>query len=213
MMNDEVLERYIAGHMEASSGDSVMFSWHGGEPTLAGTGFFRKVIELQQRLRTRGERIINGIQTNGTLLDAALCQFFSENGFVIGISMDGQQFLHDRHRAGKGGESSFRQTLNGYKLLQEFGIPTEVLCVVHAQNVDHPLEIYRFFRDLGVRYLTFLPLVDRIHSSRSNVSEYSVRAAQTAVYELLKIRRPVPPITRHDKSISVLIDTLEKAFA
>ncbi|MCK4879392.1 MAG: anaerobic sulfatase maturase [Bacteroidales bacterium] len=174
VMSGEVLEKYITGHLEASSEQVVMFSWHGGEPTLAGIDFYKRAVEIQKKHQIPGIKIINGIQTNGTLLNKDWCAFLKEEGFVVGISMDGPPALHDRFRVAKNLGSSFTRVLQGYNLLMKYGIQTEVLCVVNAVNVLEPLEIYRFYKELGVRYLTFLPLVEREPGSISAVNERTV---------------------------------------
>ena len=174
VMSEEVLEKCIAGHFEAATGQVVMFSWHGGEPTLAGVEFFRKVVEIQKRHWAPGVTILNGIQTNGTILDDQWCEFLANEDFVVGISMDGPQHLHDRFRVRKDQGSSFNQVLHGYKLLQKYGIHTEVLCVVNADNAKYPLAVYRYFKELGAGYLTFLPLVEKLPGSTSLATERSV---------------------------------------
>jgi uncharacterized protein len=159
-MSDEVLERYIIQHLEATNEDPVMFSWHGGEPLLAGIEFFRKAVTVQKK-HASGRKILNGIQTNGTLLDAEWCRFLAEERFVIGLSIDGPGRLHNIHRTTTGGIGSFTKVLNGHGLLKKHGINPEILCVVNSSNVKYPLEVYSFFRKLGAEYITFLPLVEQ----------------------------------------------------
>jgi uncharacterized protein len=176
VMTPEVLEKYIIGHLEANSDSTTIFSWHGGEPTLAGIGFFRRVVEIQKRHRPSGVTILNGIQTNGTLLDEKWCEFLLKEGFMVGLSMDGPPALHDQFRQSKAQGSTFSQVLRGYKLLQKFGIQTEMLCVVNAHNANYPVELYRFFKELGVQFLTFLPLVERVPGTLTSVSERTIAA-------------------------------------
>jgi len=173
-MPDHVLEEYIIQHIEASSDPVINFSWHGGEPTLVGLDYFRKIVELQHKHLPTNQKILNGIQTNGTLLDDAWCRFFKDEGFVVGISIDGPEDMHNRYRTTKNKKSSFKKTMRGYELLQKYRVSTEILCVVNAYNVNHPLEIYRFFRDLGTQYMTFLPLVERLPGSPGKIDENSV---------------------------------------
>lgn len=174
MMPDDLLEEYIIQHIEASPTDVIRFSWHGGEPTLLGLEFFRKAVQFQQKHYPTGKTIANGIQTNGTLLDDGWCRFLANEGFAVGISLDGPQDLHDQNRITKNGKPSFEQTLRGYNLLKKHGVFTEILCVVNAFNVEHPIKLYRFFKKLDAGYLTFLPLVDRQPGSKSDVSSLSV---------------------------------------
>jgi uncharacterized protein len=173
-MPEDLLEEYIIQHIEASPTEVIRFSWHGGEPTLLGLEFYRKVIQIQRKHKPRGKTIANGIQTNGTLLDDDWGRFLAGEGFAVGLSLDGPQEVHDQFRTTKDGKPSFEQTLRGYNLLRKHGVFTEILCVVNAHNVEYPMELYRFFKDLGVSYLTFLPLVDREHKCESGVSSISV---------------------------------------
>lgn len=160
-MKEELLEEYIRQHIDATTDETVFFSWHGGEPTLAGLAFYRKAVDLQKRMLPQGKRLLNGIQTNGTLLDEEWCQFLARENFLAGISLDGPEELHDLHRKDRPGNGTFNEVLRGYQLLRQYGVTTEILCVVNAFNAGYPLETYRFFKALGARYLTFLPLVER----------------------------------------------------
>ena len=159
-MTDETLESYIVQHIDASPEEVIRFSWHGGEPTVLGLDFYRRAVKLQRRHRPPGRSIVNGIQTNGTLLDEDWCPFLAQEGFAVGLSMDGPPELHDLHRVTKDGKPTHWMTMRGYRLLRKHGVPTEILCVVNAQNVLHPLKVYRFFKQLNARYITFLPLVE-----------------------------------------------------
>jgi uncharacterized protein len=176
MMTDENLEKFIILHVEASTEPDISFSWHGGEPTLAGLDFFRKVVNLQQKHRPSGRNIINGIQTNATLLNDNWCKFLAGEGFFVGVSIDGPEELHNKFRVSKDKAGSFRKTLNGYELLKKHNVPTELLTVVNAENVNFPHEVYRFLKQLGSKYMTFLPLVEREPGSHSGASNISVPA-------------------------------------
>jgi uncharacterized protein len=173
-MPDEVLEAYIAQHIEASPETVIRFSWHGGEPTVLGLDFFRRVVELQRRHRPPERRIANGIQTNGTLLDEGWCRFLAAQDFSVGLSLDGPREMHDRYRLTKEGEPTHEQTMRGYGLLQEHGVPTDVLCVVNAYNVRFPLEVYRFLRQIGAQYISFLPMVEPDPKAEGGVDPMSV---------------------------------------
>lgn len=175
-MKDDLLEIYIRQHIEATTDDIIMFSWHGGEPTLAGIDFYRKVVLIQKKYLSPGKKIINGIQTNGTLLNDEWCNFLSEENFLVGISMDGPEELHNRYRISNSGNETFREVLNGYRLLQKYGITVEILCVVNSFNADFPIEVYSYFKLLGARFITFIPLVERKSYSLTEVSDKSVSA-------------------------------------
>ena len=160
-MADDLLERYIIQHIAASPRESILFSWHGGEPTVVGLDFFRKAVELQRKHLPPGREILNGIQTNGTLLDDEWCRFFAAEKFYVGLSLDGPRELHDRYRVTKGDKATHRQVVQAYRLMQHHRVHCDLLCVVHNLNVRQPVTVYRFFKELGVRFLQFLPLVTR----------------------------------------------------
>lgn len=173
-MPDVLLEEYIVQHLEASTEEVILFSWHGGEPTLAGIDYFRRIVELQQKHVPEDRRIQNGIQTNGTNLNQEWCRFLKEEHFMVGISIDGPERFHDRFRHSRDHSSMYDRTIDGYLQLRDFGIHTEVLCVVNAYNVAYPLELYNFFRQIEVEYITFLPLVEPLPGRTGEVSERSV---------------------------------------
>jgi len=173
-MSDEVLEEYIKQHIEATTDNVILFSWHGGEPVMAGIDFYRKAVKIQKNYLPAEKKIINGIQTNGTLLNDEFCRFMSSEGFIAGISIDGPAELHDIHRLDKAGKETFSKVLEGYELLRKHGVTTEILCVVGSHNANHPLEVYDFFKSLDTAFITFLPLVNR---TPDGVTSDSVSAA------------------------------------
>ncbi|MBI4480556.1 MAG: anaerobic sulfatase maturase [Acidobacteria bacterium] len=160
-MPDDLLETYIVQHIAACPKDLIYFSWHGGEPTALGIDYFRRIVALQRLHQPAGRRIVNGLQTNGTLLDEEWCRFLSAEQFDVGLSLDGPKELHDPYRVSKGGKPTYKQVVQTWRLLQRHRIACNLLCVVHARNVHHPLAVYRFFKELGVKFLQFLPLVRR----------------------------------------------------
>lgn len=160
IITDATLEEYIRQHIEATTGDVVQFSWHGGEPLLAGPDFFRKVVSIQVKYLPEGMKVQNGIQTNGTLINEEWCNFFKTNGFVIGISIDGPEDLHNYLRKDSKGSTTFDIVLKAYSLLLKHNIQNEILCVVNPMNVLYPLQTYGFFRSIGASYITFIPLVE-----------------------------------------------------
>jgi uncharacterized protein len=182
LMDDEILENYIIQHIKASTEDLISFSWHGGEPLLAGLDFYRRVISLQRKHQPSGTKIINGIQTNGTLLNNEWCNFLSENKFVVGISIDGPGDLHNDNRRTIAGGTTLQTVIRGYELLKDYGIIPEILCVVNAENVKFPLVIYDFFKELGAKYITFLPLVEPQKGSPSGASKRSVPAIDFGIF-------------------------------
>jgi uncharacterized protein len=165
-MPDEVHEAYIRQLLEAHNVPQVTIAWQGGEPTLMGLDFFRRSIELQKKYRKPGTQIENTFQTNGILLDDEWCRFFHENRFLIGLSLDGPKELHDVYRKDKGGRGTFDRVVKAARLLQKHQVEFNVLCTVNSKNADHPLEVYRFFRDdLDAHYIQFIPIVERDNES------------------------------------------------
>jgi uncharacterized protein len=161
-MSEAVLERFIRQYIAASALPEVSFAWQGGEPTLMGVDFFRRVVELQRRHRAPGTRITNSLQTNGLLLDDEWCAFLRREGFLVGLSIDGPRHLHDVHRVDGDGRPTFDRALRSLHLLQRHGVEFNTLTVVHRENGEHPLEVYRFLRDCGSHFLQFIPLVERV---------------------------------------------------
>jgi uncharacterized protein len=155
-----LLESYIAQHLEASDGPVTRFSWHGGEPTVLGLDYFREIVELQRRHRPPGRRVVNGIQTNGLLVDEAWARFFAAEGFSVGLSLDGPADVHDPYRVTRGGEPTHARVMQALERLQRHRVAHDILCTVHDLNVRQPLRVYRFFRQAGVRTIGFLPVVE-----------------------------------------------------
>jgi uncharacterized protein len=154
----------------------INFSWHGGEPTLLGLEYFRRIVALQRKYRPPHRRIANGLQTNGTLLDEDWCRFLAAEGFTLGLSLDGPQEMHDRFRVTKGQNPTHKQAMHGYHLLRQHGIPCNILCVVQAENVQHPTQVYRFFKELKAQHVEFLPLVEPQRDEEGGVSRRTVPA-------------------------------------
>lgn len=169
-----VLEDYIAQCIKATPGPSVKFSWHGGEPTLLGLDYYREIVALQRKHLPPGKRVANSLQTNGTTLDAQWCYFLAKEGFFVGLSLDGPQEQHDRYRVNKGQQPTHADVMRGLRLLQRHGVHLDILCVVHDQNVEQPLEVYRFLKENGARSITFLHLVERVKGAPGEVGPHSV---------------------------------------
>jgi len=160
-MSGELLERYIESYIQSQTTPFIQFTWHGGESLLRGIDFYRKAIRFQQQYG-RGREISNCIQTNGLLLNDEWCRFFKENGFLVGISIDGPEKMHDYYRKDCGGRGTFARVMRGVEYLQKHEVDFNTLSVLHDYNVNYPLEIYRFFKDIGSQYMQFSPIVERI---------------------------------------------------
>lgn len=161
LMSDEILEQFTREYIEAQTMSQVLFTWHGGEPLLRSIDFYRKALSLQQKY-AGGRRIDNVIQTNGTLLTDEWCEFFAQNHWLVGISIDGPQPYHDHYRLTAAGKPSWQKVMQGIKLLKKHGVEWNAMAVVNADNANHPLEFYRFFKENGCQFLQFTPIVERL---------------------------------------------------
>jgi uncharacterized protein len=163
-MSDELLERFIEQYLNSQTMPEVLFTWHGGEPLIKDIAFYKKALQLQKKYG-QGRRIENTIQTNGTLLNDEWCSFFKENNFLVGISIDGSQPLHDTYRKTRDGKPSFDRVMKGISLLKRHKVEFNVMGVVNDKNVDYPLEFYHFFKQMEARYIQFTPIVETINDA------------------------------------------------
>ena len=161
LMSDEMLEQFTREYIEAQTMNQVLFTWHGGEPLLRSIDFYRKAISLQKKY-AGGRHIDNVIQTNGTLLTDEWCEFFAQNHWLVGISIDGPQPDHDHYRLTAAGKPSWKKVMQDIKLLKKHGVEWNAMAVVNAYNANHPLEFYRFFKENGCQFLQFTPIVERL---------------------------------------------------
>ena len=161
IMSDEMLEQFTREYIEAQTMPQVLFTWHGGEPLMRSIDFYKKALALQKKY-ARGRRIDNVIQTNGTMLTDEWCEFFAQNNWLVGISIDGPQEYHDHYRLTTTGNPSWQKVMHGIELLKKHHVEWNAMAVVNAYNADHPLEFYHFFKDNGCQYLQFTPIVERL---------------------------------------------------
>ena len=189
LMNDALLERYVRQYIEGNRVDTVMFTWHGGEPMLAGLDFYRRAVALQRKY-AGGRRIENSFQTNGTLLNDEWCEFFRENGFLVGISIDGPQAIHDSCRRDKGGQPTFDRVMRGLELLLRHGVEFNTMSTVNRHSEGRGREVYRFLKAAGSRFMQFMPVAEHVaggmdgerphivppRSEGSRLAEWSVTA-------------------------------------
>lgn len=190
-MDDATLEAYVRQYIEANPGPEVEFTWQGGEPTLAGIPFYEKALVLQKKY-AGGKCISNSMQTNGVLIDEAWAQFLSSNDFLVGLSIDGPQWLHDRYRKTRNQRSVFDKVIHAMSLLHQHGVAVNVLAVVNNVTAEHPQEIYRFLtRELHAEHVQFIPAVEQRPANEKygellypqslsgrNVTEWSVSGEQ-----------------------------------
>ncbi len=161
-MSDDVLETYIRQRLDSVDDPEINIAWQGGEPTLMGLDFFERSVDLVAKHQRPGQSVLHTIQTNGLLLDNEWCAFFQEHNFLVGLSVDGPQAMHDAYRVDKRGGGSFHLVMRAWEALRRNEVDFNVLCTVHAANVEHPLEVYRFFRDeMHAEFIQFIPIVER----------------------------------------------------
>lgn len=160
VISDQMLEKFIKEYIESQTTPDVLFCWHGGETLMRPISFYRKALELQ-RTYARGRRIDNSIQTNATLLTDEWCEFFRENNFLVGVSIDGPQEFHDEYRRTATGKPTFHKVMQGIRLLNKHGVEWNALAVVNDFNADYPLDFYHFFKEIGCHYIQFTPIVER----------------------------------------------------
>ena len=160
IISDEMLDKFIREYIEAQTSPDVLFCWHGGETLMRPISFYRRAIELQRKY-ARGRRIDNTIQTNATMLTDEWCEFFRENNFLVGVSIDGPQEFHDEYRRTATGKPTFHKVMQGIRLLNKHNVEWNALAVVNDFNADYPLEFYNFFKEIGCHYIQFTPIVER----------------------------------------------------
>lgn len=186
MMDDVTLERFISQQIAAQPGPEVIFAWQGGEPTLCGLAFFQRALALQKQY-ANGKQIHNAFQTNGLLLNDAWCRFFRDNGWLVGISLDGPADLHDALRVNRSGKPTHHKAINAINLLVKHRVEFNLLVVVNSLNSRQPQRLYRYLRGLGTPFLQFIPLVERDasgHLTAESVSEQAWGAFLTDVFDL-----------------------------
>ncbi len=165
-MPDAVLTAFIREYVAAQPTPVVEFVWQGGEPTLPGLDFFERVVELQAPFAGI-KSIRNSLQTNGVLLDDAWCAFLKRHGFMVGISLDGPREIHDRYRRDRGGNGTFDAVMRGLGFLKKHGVEYNVMASVARETARRPLDVYRFFRENGVEFIQFTPIVERLPDAPS----------------------------------------------
>lgn len=185
MMSDEMLELYVKNYIEAQTGADVCFTWHGGETLMRPLSFYQKALELQKKYG-KGRRILNCLQTNGTLLTEEWCRFLRDNDWLVGISIDGPQQFHDEYRRSRDGRPSFLKVMKAIRMLNAHGVEWNAMAVINDYNADHPEEFYDFFKSIGCRFIQFAPIVERLTEAediaspieKGNLADFSVSPEQ-----------------------------------
>ena len=195
-IKDDLLERFIVDYIKSQDAEEIAFTWHGGEPTLMGLPFFRRVVELQAKHLPAGRRVSNDLQTNGTLLDDDWCSFLAEHAFLVGLSIDGPRALHDFYRPTKKGKPTFDKVFQATRLLKRYGIQFSTLTTVNRHNASEPLAVYRFLRDeVGTSYMQFIPCVEPRQFERSAPAQLPANQLVTADSERARPGHPMSVVT------------------
>lgn len=191
-MSDKVLSTFITRYISSQPTPEVEFVWQGGEPTLLGIDFFQRVVALQQPFAGR-KKIRNSLQTNGTLLTDTWCQFLKKHHFMVGLSLDGPKEIHDRYRRNHKDKGSFDRVMNGLKLLRKHQVDFNVMACVAKDTAKHPLEVYRFFKNLGIEFIQFSPVVERLPDAVS--TQHGLSLAGPAALDAVREQTAVTPWT------------------
>jgi len=179
-MSDELLESFTHQYIQDQQAPEITFAWQGGEPTLMGLEFYRKAMEYQRKYHQAGQKINNSLQTNATLLDDEWCQFFRQNNFLLGVSLDGPKELHDAYRLDKGGQPTFERVMRGINLLQKHRVEFNILACVNNRTAQYPLDVYHFLRDdVGTAFIQFIPIVEKKFDP---VQPFSYRSVTGSAY-------------------------------
>jgi uncharacterized protein len=201
-MRSDVLESYIRQYCESQTSPEITFAWQGGEPTLLGVEYFRRVLGLETKY-AGGRTVHNAVQTNGTTLDHEWCRFFREHHFLVGLSIDGPRSLHDSYRVDKGKKPTFDRVMRGLDLLKKHRVEFNTLTVVSASNVKHPQKVYDFLRETGSGYIQFIPLVERLPAGGGS---------NTAFAEPPEPGQPSLPVTRWSVNADLYGEFLIRIF-
>lgn len=161
VMSEEMLETVIREYIQANDVPQVTFNWHGGEPLVLGLDFYRKAVQLQKKYAD-GKEIFNTLQTNGTLITEEIAAFFHDNQFLIGISLDGPQDIHDKFRKDKGGAPTFEKVIRGLEKLYRRGVEYNTMSTINKASEGRGLEVYQFLKSVGSRYMQFMPVVEHV---------------------------------------------------
>lgn len=187
-MSVDVLDAYTRKYIESQPGQSVIFDWQGGEPTMLGIDFFRQALDFQKKYR-QGKEIQNTLQTNGTFIDEEWCVFLARNNFLVGLSMDGPPAVHDAYRVDSNGKPTLTKVLQSLRMMQSHNVEVNVLATLNRESSRHPFEVYHFFKQQGVRFIQFIPIIER--KPEAEAEELGISLA------------PPPSLTRREKSATV----------
>lgn len=181
-MSEDLLETYIRQLLDSHQTSEVTIAWQDGEPTLMGLEFFQRSLELVEKHKKPGQQVTHTLQTNGTKLDDEWGRFFKQHNFLLRLSVDGPQPLHDTYRVDKRRRGSFEQVMQGWQVLKNHQVDFNISCTVNAVNSDHPLYVYRFFRDeLGAEFIQFIPIIERVNENSSTLIQSGNQVTERSV--------------------------------
>lgn len=139
--------------------DPTRFIWHGGEPLMAGLEFYHHICKYIRK-KYPDYVIEHFIQTNGTLLNDSWIDFFIDQNFSVGVSLDGLKELHDACRTTRSGRGTFETVFNNIMNAREKGLIVGVLSVITRETLGHIEELFDFFcrnkLDFGFHPITAL---------------------------------------------------------
>ncbi|MGF1726815.1 anaerobic sulfatase maturase [Photobacterium nomapromontoriensis] len=175
-MSDAMLKRYVRDYIRSQPSDDIDFAWQGGEPTLAGLDFYRNAVKYQKQY-ANGKTITNSFQTNAVAINRQWAQFFAENNFLIGVSVDGAAEVHDKYRISVNGKPTFERVKHAIALLKEYKVEFNTLTVINDQNWNKAKETYQALKNLGSEHLQFIPIVEvEAQCQQSTTGHYSPTA-------------------------------------
>ena len=164
----DCLEKVIKEYIGINASEQIVFDWHGGEPLLLGLDYLKKIVEIQRKHRGN-KHIYNTIQTNATLLTADFAAFFKENNFLVGVSIDGPQDIHDKFRKDKGGNPTFLKVMRGVELLHRYAVDFNTLTTISKAGEGRGIEVYSFLKNIGSHYMQFMPVYEYV-DSKNNIA-------------------------------------------
>jgi uncharacterized protein len=180
-MSPAVLEAMIR-QVTTRGAASVSFGWQGGEPTLMGVDFFKQAIELQQQYGRGGQTVGNGLQTNGLLIDEKWCRFLREARFLVGLSLDGPEHVHDHYRVSRNGKPTWKRVTDASKRMLDGGVEVNALTVLNDYSARYPREIYEFLKESGLSFMQFIPCLERDAHDPTRVAPFSVSPEQLGAF-------------------------------
>jgi uncharacterized protein len=180
-MREEVLENFVRQYIEAQPPGTpeITFAWQGGEPTLLPQSFFEKAVEFEKKYAPSGMKVSNAFQTNGILVSRSRAEWFAENNFLIGISIDGPEDLHNRYRIDKAGQGTFRDVMAGLENMKAAGVEFNTLTVVQSDNAEHPERVYDFLKSIGSTFFQFIPIVEPLPGGASGATAAPALSSRT----------------------------------